>query len=404
VKKATKQRGVWLIKNAVFYLLLFLFKISYGLYLVLFYRIRMVKQKGFKLKGPCLLLANHLNTFDGVYIQALVSRPIRFVIGDGIFKNKYLRGLMSLVEYIPKKKFVSDSKAIRHILRVIKNKGIVGLFPEGRRTWDGKSVKIAPATFKLVKMLKVPIVFAKINGAYFTEPRWSNNFRRGKIEIEFKTLIDQKTLKQMSVEQIEEVITNELEHNEFEWQEEKKIPFKGKRLAEGFERMLYTCPECSSDDSIKTSGNEIECSVCGAKYYIDEYGYLHSKKGFLPGSSVVDINKWQFDQLKKRFDALEDGEVYMCNDNAELLKSPDVTVPFEQVTSGKLCISKDGLKIGEKSFDLEDVYGVAVNMKSHLSFRHKSMDYRVHFNNTGISVYKWYRVLQIFSGNMKEAY
>ena len=403
MKRSTKQRGEWLIKNFITYILFFIFKATYGLFLILRYRIRMKKQQGFKLKGPCLLLANHLNTFDGVYIQALVSKPIRYVIGDGIFKNKYLRKAFSIISFIPKKKFVSDSRAIKQILRVIKNGGIVGLFPEGRRSWDGKTVKIAPATFKLVKMLKVPVVVAKIKGAYFTEPRWAVSFRRGKIEIEFKTLLDKEQLASMTVDEIEQVVTKELDHNEFEWQQQVKVPFKGKRLAEGFEMMLYTCPECGSLDSMATSGQDITCTVCGAQYYIDVFGFVHSKKGFLPGSSVIDINRWQLEQLVKRYEDLKDKEVYMCDDGAELLYSPNVETPFAPKENGELCISKDGLTIGTAKFDLQDIYGVAVNLRSHLSFRHKSMDYRVFFPNKRTSVYKWYRVLKIFLGEMKEA-
>lgn len=404
MKKTSQKRKSWKIKNLATYILLFIFKATYGLYLVLFYRIRMVKQKGFKLKGPCLLVANHLNNFDGVYIQALVSKPIRFVISDGIFKNKFLRKLLSIVSYIPKKKFVSDTRTIKQILRVIKHGGIVGLFPEGRRSWDGQSVKISPATFKLVKMLKVPVVSAKLKGAYFTEPRWSNSFRRGRIEIEFKTLIDKDTLRKMSVEEIQDTITKDLQHNEFEWQQEKRIPFKGRALAEGFERVLYSCPECRSFDCMSSSGNKIQCSSCGATYYIDEYGFVHSEKGYLPGSSVVDINRWQLKKLIEKFRTLKDNEVFMCNHGAELLSSPDVVVPFEKKADGDIRITKDSLEIGDCKFDLVDVYGVAVNMKKHLSFRHKSIDYRVSFRNTGISVYKWYKVLKIFLGDMKEAY
>lgn len=404
MKKSSKKRKSWLIKNIVTYVLLFIFKTTYGLYLVLFYRIKMIKQKDFKLKGPCLLVANHLNTFDGVYIQALVSKPIRYVISDGIFKNKYLRKAMSIVEFIPKKKFVSDTRTIKHILRVIRNGGIVGLFPEGRRSWDGQTVKISPATFKLVKMLKVPVISAKIRGAYFTEPRWSNSFRRGRIEIEFKTLIDQETLKKMSVEEIQQTITHDLQHNEFEWQQQKRIPFKGKALAEGFERVLYSCPDCGYFDCMHSSGNKIRCSHCGATYYMDEYGFVHSEKGYLPSSSVADINRWQLKKLIEKFQSLKENEVYMCNEDAELSSSPDVVVPFKKETAGDIKITRKSLEIGDCKFDLEDVYGVAVNMKSHLSFRHKSVDYRVSFKGTRVSVYKWYKVLKIFIGDMKEAY
>ena len=404
MSKQSKQRRVFLVKIVVHYIILWIFKVSYGAYLTLFYRSRLVKEPGFKLKGPCLLLANHNNTFDGFFIQALVNRPIHFVVSDGVFKNKNLRRIFSIVNFIPKKKFVSDIKAIKQIIRISKNGGIIGIFPEGRRCWDGKTVKISPATFKLVKMLKIPVVTANIKGAYLSEPRWSKTQRYGKIEIEMKTLIDADSLAAMSLEEIEMKVTKELYHNEYDWQDKRMIPFRGKALAEGFESLLYTCPECGAMDSFTTSGSEISCKVCGALYVIDEYGYVHSKKGFLPASRVVDINEWQLEKLKEIYVKLEsDQDIYMSNEGALLTSSIDVAHPFEEAARGSISIAKDGLKIGDKKFDLADVYGVAVNMSTHVSFRHKSLDYRVSFDNNQFSVYKWCRIIKIFIGNIEEA-
>ena len=405
LSRQSKQRRLWLFKITVHYIILWIFKISYGTYLTIAYRSKLIKAPGFKLKGPCLLLANHCNTFDGFFIQGLVNRPIHFVVTDGMFKNKNLRRILSIVNFIPKKKFVSDTKAIRQIIRISQNGGIIGIFPEGRRCWDGKTVKISPATFKLVRMLKIPVVTANMKGAYLSEPRWSNTQRFGKIEIEIKTLIDTEALAAMSLEQIEQKITKELYHSEYDWQDKHMIPFKGKALAEGFELLLYTCPQCGAMDSMQTSGSEISCKVCDALYEIDVYGYVHSIKGFLPSSRVVDINEWQLGKLRDIYGTLQnDQDVYMSNEGALLTSAIDVAHPFEEVSRGSISIAKNGLIIGGKKFGIADVYGVAVNMKSHVSFRHKSMDYRVSFENNQFSVYKWCRIIKIFIGNMEEAF
>lgn len=404
MSRQSKQRRIWLVKITVHYILLGIFKVSYGAYLILAYRAKLIKEPGFKLRGPSLMLANHCNTFDGFFIQGLVGRPIHYVISDGVFKNPNVRKIFSVVNYIPKKKFVSDTKAIKQIIRISQNGGVIGIFPEGRRCWDGKTVKIAPATFKLVKLLKIPVVTANMRGAYLSEPRWSKSQRFGKIEIDIKTLIDAETLADMSLEQIEKTISDELYHNEYDWQESRKIAFRGKALAEGFEALLYTCPQCGAMDSFVTSGSEINCKQCDALYVIDKYGYLHSKRGLLPSGRVDELNEWQLTKLKEIYAKLQsDQDVYMTNPGALLTSAIDVAHPFMEAARGSISIAKDGLRIGDKKFDLADVYGVAVNMSSHVSFRHKSMDYRVSFDNNQFSVYKWCRIIKIFIGNMEEA-
>ena len=254
-----------MLMRAIQYILLGIYKVTYGLYIRKRYRLKLSPCSESLANGPYLLLANHCNNFDGLFLQCLLSKPIHFVVTDSVFKNRALGGLMSLVGYIPKKKFVSDFKTIRQIIRSTRNGGIVGIFPEGRRSWDGKTVHISKPTYKLIRMLKVPVVTAKIKGAYLSEPRWANNKRYGTVEVELKTLLDAESLSRMSLSEIEEKIMAALEHNEFEWQKDKMIPFKGKGLAEGFERLLFMCPECKKYNTMDSSGERIWCTLlrCG---------------------------------------------------------------------------------------------------------------------------------------------
>ena len=276
------KRFVWFAKRTVQYVLLGIYKITYGLYIKTRYRLKLTPNSDVNVKGPYLLLANHCNNFDGLFLQCLLSKPIHFVVTDSVFKNRALGGLMSLVGFIPKRKFVGDIRTIRQIIRTTRSGGIVGIFPEGRRCWDGQSVHITRATFKLIQLLKIPVVTAKIKGAYLSEPRWANNKRFGMVEVELKTLLTAQRLENMTLQEIEAEITQALDHNEFVWQQDKRIPFRGRGLAEGFERLLFTCPECNAIGTMDSSGNRIWCTACDADYFLDEYGYIHSKKGYLP--------------------------------------------------------------------------------------------------------------------------
>lgn len=399
-----RKHYVWIVGKIIHYILLGIYKISYGIYIRRRYRVRLTEDSDQHIKGPYLLLSNHCNNYDGVFLQTILGKPIKFVITDSVFKIRALGGIMSLIGYIPKKKFVSDIKAIKKIMRTAKDGGIIGIFPEGRRSWDGKTVHISEATYKLIRMLKVPVVTAKIMGAYLSEPRWANTKRRGMIEIEMKTLIRAEELAHLSLKDIQDKITAALDHDELAWQQQKKIAFKGKSLAEGLENLLFMCPECKQVGTMHSKDDRVWCSACNAQYLIDQYGFIHSESGFLPSDSISDLNEWQRNRLKKSLARIKANEIYLQDEDAYLEATESVRQPYQDLDSGNLQLTRLQLKVGSTTFNLSDVYGISVSFKSHLFFRHKSKDYRISFKNKRVSVYKWYSALKFVTGDMKEAF
>jgi len=54
------------------------------------------------------------------------------------------------------KKIVSDFETVKTIIRL--KERVIGIFPEGARTWDGCPLPIIKSTSKLIKLLKIPVV------------------------------------------------------------------------------------------------------------------------------------------------------------------------------------------------------------------------------------------------------
>ena len=403
MKKATKKKIVWKFKRAVHCLFLLTFLCTYGLHLRIKYRLRFTEGSVHNQKGPYLLIGNHTHSHDGVFFQELLPKLLHFVVTDTVFKKAWLRKLLDIVNYVPKKKFVSDVKAIKKIVTITKYGGIVGIFPEGRRSWDGKTVHIPESTYKLVRMLKVPVVTAKIKGGYLSWPRWAYSQRRGRVEIEMKTLISAEELAKMSIEQIGDKIQKELDHDEMAWQREKMIPFKGERLAEGIEHVLYTCPHCKSLGTLRSKDDAFWCVDCGSRYLYDVYGFIHSINGDLPSDSVSELNIWQRKQLNEYIDAASSNEIYLSEQDGHLLTTDNTEDPLREIDSGTLELTSDTLSIGGRSFDLPEVYGVAVYFKKHLNFRYRSCDYRVSFDTDHISYYKWYSAIKFVIEKLEEA-
>ncbi|HUX14187.1 MAG TPA: lysophospholipid acyltransferase family protein, partial [Spirochaetia bacterium] len=116
---------------------------SLGLYVCSSYRVR---TKNFavvrSLSSPYLILPNHMSFWDPFFLGALVPEPIYYVTSDANFRSRMLNYLLGLVGAIPKTKVLSDYETIRNILRVKRNGGIIGVYPEGRRTWDGTTLPL----------------------------------------------------------------------------------------------------------------------------------------------------------------------------------------------------------------------------------------------------------------------
>lgn len=375
------------ISHYITLLLIGLYQVSYGLYIRLYYKLRSENKHIIPKKGAYLLLANHCNNFDGLFLQCLIKRPIHFVVTDAMFKKKVLGKLMEFVGFIPKRKLVADSKAIRQIIRTIRKGGIVGIFPESGRNWDGKTGTLSPATYRLGELLGVPIVTACIKGAYLSEPRWADTKRRGLVEVSFQTHFADGA--KPDSEDIKQSITAALTHNEAIWQKQKKIEFKGKALSKGYERLLFVCPTCKRIGTMDSSGERIRCLACGAAYRLDAYGFVHAINGELPADNSPELNDWQLRLLSSRFFNANPDVFLMSDEGANLYCASTTQQPFKHMEEGSLRLNRNKMMLGQRVFDISQMHGISVYFKSDIEFRYMGFDYRIGFSEKRVSAYKW---------------
>ena len=161
---------------------------------------------------------------------------------------------------IPIKKQTTDVHAVMTCRRVAKEGGTIALAPEGNRTYGGETAHINPAIVGLIKLLKMPLVFFRIEGGYGVQPRWSDNVRKGKMRGYVSKVVEPEEVAKLSDEEIIALVEKELYVNEGVADAE----FKHKKLAEGLERAMYVCPDCGLT-VFKTEKDIIECTKCGKK-------------------------------------------------------------------------------------------------------------------------------------------
>jgi 1-acyl-sn-glycerol-3-phosphate acyltransferase len=218
----------------------------------------------YKRKEPFVLLGNHVYLFD------VVSLAMPWKISPAIVASEFLmstRGLKFLLndvaKIIPKSKGASDIRTVKGLLRYVKKGYPVMIMPEGDSTFFGETGYIEPATAKLIKKLNIDVIAGVFKGGYLSKPRWATGKRRRRhVRLHYKKIISKEEVKNLSEEEIYEIIKRELYHNDYEWQREVMHSFGGSRRAAGLENILYKCPECGALHSIETYRNKLYCSVC----------------------------------------------------------------------------------------------------------------------------------------------
>jgi 1-acyl-sn-glycerol-3-phosphate acyltransferase len=118
-------------------------------------------------EGPFILAANHHNYLDAVVLGVAVPRPIHFLVMPRVFHASPLHpSFHRRVGSIPVNLERPDPGAIKRTLRVLEDGGVVGIFPEGPFSREGRLVSGQPGVAMIALRSGVPVVPAAISGTY----------------------------------------------------------------------------------------------------------------------------------------------------------------------------------------------------------------------------------------------
>lgn len=117
--------------------------------------------------GPFILAANHHNYLDGVVLGVAVPRKITFLVMPGVYHATPLHpAFYRHVGSIPVNLERPDPGAIRRTLRVLEEGGVIGIFPEGPFSLEGRLVRGQPGVALIALRAGVPVVPVAISGTY----------------------------------------------------------------------------------------------------------------------------------------------------------------------------------------------------------------------------------------------
>lgn len=303
-------------------------------------------------KGPFVIIANHAAQLDFVNLVNATKRRMRFVVSESFYSTMPVKGVMTRLKVIPKQQFQTTVTDIKRMKEAIDKGKILVIYPAGLNTEDGASTPIPDATYKFLKWIGTDIYVARTVGAYMVAPKWSKIKRPGKTTIDIYKLFTKDEIALLDESEIREKAREALLFDSYREQEKMLVKYRHASNLEGIENVLYVCPFCKSELTIKTKGNKIWCTECGFAHEADEYGFLHNV-GTTPDEIryITDWSKMIFEDIKCRLEAhpertlFADTSIHMIDYDKR---------KFHEIARGTVTLDKDNITLkitDEHSFD-----------------------------------------------------
>ncbi|MBQ7904417.1 MAG: 1-acyl-sn-glycerol-3-phosphate acyltransferase [Spirochaetaceae bacterium] len=293
-----------------------------------------------KLEPPYLVFSNHNGDLDPALVALSFPQQMYFVASEHVYRAGFASKILRFVfEPIAKRKGTADAVTVMKSIRALREGKNVCIFPEGQKSFNGITGEINIATGKLVKASKASLVTYKLEGGYFTTPRWGKGIRKGKMHGSIVNIYNKEDLEKLSPEEITDLVKKDLYEDAYQKQSQNPIAYKGKNLAEGIEHALCLCPECKQIDTLFSKKNSVFCKNCDFTTSIDIYGYFDESCKF---KTVLQWDKFQQEELKKLIqEKSSEKSEFIFSDDEVTLKTVKAEHQEEIIGTGKFSMFTD---------------------------------------------------------------
>jgi 1-acyl-sn-glycerol-3-phosphate acyltransferase len=127
-------------------------------------RARLTNAAAIPEKGPAIIASNHLGGPDVLVVAALIDRPIIYPAKAELFEERGVKRLLSWwlrsMGQIPIDRAGGRGSVagLRPLVDVLRNGGLVGIFPEGTRSPDGRLYRGHTGVARLALAANVPVI------------------------------------------------------------------------------------------------------------------------------------------------------------------------------------------------------------------------------------------------------
>lgn len=317
-------------------------------------------------------------------LGGLPFKSVNAIVSYQNFFKKTLAKFLMKMGCIPKFLFVPDLMTIKNIFNLKKKGASFLLFPEGIQSICGVNEPINPATFKLIKKLEMDTILCSSKGSFLTNNRYSKQMIKGRLEVNYKYLFTKEEISKLSEEEIRKKILENFRYNDFKWNKEHGYKYIGKLPnAYNLESILYHCPKCHKDFTMKSEKDILYCTNCGNKIKVDE-----SYNIFPIGDSILPferIDNWYFyerelikEEIKKNNFKIKCKCSYVVLSEEKYLSYPYITIGNGTFSLTKEKIKYNGTKNGkhfEIDFDIKRIPSISFSNRNDIEFYYDNKYY-----------------------------
>ena len=128
-------------------------------------------------EGPAILVSNHLSFSDSFFLPLVCDRRITFLAKQEYFTGKGIKGLFSKAFFtgvgqvpIDRSSGRAAEAAIHTGVRVVRDGHLLGIYPEGTRTADGRLYRGKTGVARMALEAQVPVIPVAMIGTYEIQP------------------------------------------------------------------------------------------------------------------------------------------------------------------------------------------------------------------------------------------
>ncbi|HMC04932.1 MAG TPA: lysophospholipid acyltransferase family protein [Actinomycetota bacterium] len=151
----------WLIKH-----------VFLGPLLRLIYRPKARGLENIPAQGPVILAANHVSFLDSLFVPLMVKRPVVFLGKADYFARAKTRWFFKMANVIPVKREggTAGEAAIQAGVRELKKGNVVGIYPEGTRSPDGRLYRGKTGVARMALLAGCPVIPVGVLGTRDIQP------------------------------------------------------------------------------------------------------------------------------------------------------------------------------------------------------------------------------------------
>ncbi len=140
----------------------FLMRFLVWILVSILYRVRPSGLQNIPVKGPAVLVCNHVSFVDALLVGGSIRRPIRFVMYYKIFQIPLLRFIFTTAKAIPIASAKENVDLLKNAFEQIDEElaagHVVCIFPEGGITRDGEIQRFRSGIERIIERRPVPVI------------------------------------------------------------------------------------------------------------------------------------------------------------------------------------------------------------------------------------------------------